>query len=150
MRLANVKDINDLCELRVLEQMDDWGKEFEDKFDLFNSTKKFLKNHLNKDFYMFVEEVDNKIISTCGLQIIDYMPQCNDNGRQGFICNVFTRKEFRNKGIQTNLMKKVLDFAKTQNLCELDLSTDNNVAISIYKKLGFEHDDWAMKSSLDK
>lgn len=148
MRLANENDINELCKLRILEQKEDWKNEYEDNFNLYNVTMTYLKKHLNKDFYMFIEEKNNKIIATCGLQIIEYLPQCNDNGKQGYICNVFTINEFRKQGIQTNLIKAALTFAKKQDLCELDLSTDSDVAISIYKKLGFKHDSWAMKNEL--
>ena len=148
MRLADEKDVEVLCKLRVLEQKEDWGKDFEDKYDLVKQTKEYLLNHINKDFFMFVEECEGKIIATCGLQIIEYMPQCNDNGKQGFICNVFTIEEFRNKGIQTKLLENVVKFAKKHQICELDLSTDSKIAISMYKKLGFKFDDWAMKQEL--
>ena len=148
MRLAEEKDIDLLCKLRVLEQKEDWGKDFEDKYDLVKQTEIYLNNHLNKDFFMFVEEVEGKIVATCGLQIIEYLPQCNDNGKQGFICNVFTIDEFRNKGIQTKLLKNVVEFAKKNQISELDLSTDSEIAVSIYKKQGFKFDDWAMKQEL--
>ena len=94
---------------------------------------------------MFIEEKEDDIIAICCLQIIEYIPQCNDNGKQGYICNVYTSDEFRNKGIQTNLLRKVIKFAKENNLCELNLSTDSEKAISIYKKLGFEFDTLTKK-----
>ena len=90
------------------------------------------------------------IIATCCLQIIEYLPQCNDNGKQGFICNVYTEEKYRNRGIQTKLLNEVIKYAKENDLCELDLSTDSEVAISLYKKLGFEFDSWAMKKCLSK
>ena len=145
MRLATKNDINSLSLIRVKEQKEDWNEEFEDKYDLVNITKLYLKKHLNNDFFAFVEEIDGNIIATCCLQIIEYLPQCNDNGKQGFVCNVYTNKEYRNKGIQTALLKEVIKFAVDNNLCELNLSTSSDTAISLYKKCGFKFDDWAMK-----
>lgn len=148
MRLSNDNDITTLSKLRIEQQKDDWQNEYEDKYDLFNATRVYLENHLNKDLYIFVKEIDNKIIATCGIQIIEYLPQCNDNGKQGFICNVYTKEKYRNQGIQTSLIKEIIKFSKEKNLSELNLSTDNEKAISIYKKLGFTFDDLMMKLNL--
>ena len=148
MRLANNEDIEKLSNTRIIQQKDDWNKEYEDKNGLFNNTRIYLEKHLNKDFFAFIEEKDNTIIATCCLQIIEYLPQCNDNGKQGYICNVYTDRKYRKQGIQTKLIKYVIEYAKTNNLCELNLSTNSDIAISIYKKFGFEFDTWAMKKDL--
>lgn len=145
MRLANNNDILCLSSLRIKQQKDDWQEEYNDKSNLLERTKIYLEKHLNKDLYIFVEEMDNKIIATCGLQIIEYLPQCNDNGKQGYICNVYTDSKYRNKGIQTALLYEVINFSKEKELCELNLSTDNDIAIEMYKKLGFIFDDLMMK-----
>lgn len=148
MRLANKNDIDKIAILRVKEQKEDWNNEYEDKYDLVNTTKLYLEKHLNNDIYVFIEENNDDIIATCCLQIIEYLPQCNDNGKQGFICNVYTEPKYRKKGVQTKLLNEVIEYSKKINLCELDLSTDSDVAISLYKKFGFEFDSWAMKKNL--
>ncbi len=145
IRLADIKDIDELCDLRVSQQKDDWDDEYEDKFDLYHTTKKYLEKHLNKDVYLFLNIADGKIVATCGLQIIEYLPQCNDNGRYGFIFNVFTLREYRRKGLQYELIEKVIKFAKERELCEISLSSDSDDAIKLYKKFGFEFDDLMMK-----
>ena len=43
MRLATKNDINSLSLIRVKEQKEDWNEEFEDKYDLVNITKLYLK-----------------------------------------------------------------------------------------------------------
>ena len=148
MRIANNNDIDKISTLRIKQQKDDWKEEYADKYDLFETTKLYLKKHLNKDFFAFIEEIDDNIIAICCIQIIEYLPQCNDNGRQGYICNVYTEEKYRNKGIQTKLLKEVIKYSMDNDLCELNLSTDNDIAISIYKKCGFEFDNWAMKTEL--
>lgn len=145
MRKANKNDIDKIVQIRIKQQKDIWKDEYVDMYNLLSTTKTYLEKHLNNDFYAFIEEKDSNIIAICCLQIIEYIPQCNDNGKHGYICNVYTSDEFRNKGIQTNLLRKVINFAKENNLCELSLSTDSEKAISIYKKLGFEFDTLTMK-----
>lgn len=63
--------------------------------------------------------MNNKIILTCGLQLIKYMPQCVESRVEGYICDVFTLKEYRRKGIQTNLIKECIRFAKENNIIRL-------------------------------
>lgn len=144
IEMATSSDIEELAELRILQQKDDWQEEYEDKMNLKETTKKYLSKHLNGDIYFFIARESNKIIATCGIQIIEYLPQCNDNGLMGHICDVFTQKEYRKRGIQTSLLKKCTDFARKKGVKMIQLSTDNPEAISIYKRIGFKHDKLMM------
>lgn len=149
IKIAVKKDIDEISKLRVLQQKDDWNElYYGDDNKLYNLTFKYLEEHLNNDLIIFTEQLDNKIVATCGLQIIKYLPQCNDNGIEGYICNVFTLKEHRKKGIQTNLLKECIEYAKSNNIFELQLSTDNLEAIKIYKNLGFKFDNMIMKKEM--
>ena len=147
MRIAEKKDIEELSKLRIAQQKEDWDEEYPEGEDerLYEVTKKYLIKHLNEDIIFFIEEQENHIIATCGLQIITYMPQCVESGKEGYICNVFTLREYRRKGIQTKLIDECIKFAKKQNLEILTLSSDNPEAISIYKKFGFERDTLIMQ-----
>lgn len=148
IKIATNEDIEEICKLRILQQKEDWKEEYVDKFDLYNSTKKFMINHLNKDLYIFLKIINENIVATCGLQIIDYLPQCNDNGKYGHICNVYTVVEKRKQGIQKELLNEVIKFAKEKKLSELSLCTDNKDAIMLYKKVGFYFDSTIMKLEL--
>lgn len=80
---------------------------------------------------------------------MNYMPQCVTNGREGFICDVFTLKEDRRKGIQTNLLQESLKFAQKNNLTTIKLETDNPEAIKIYQKLGFTYNNLIMEKIIE-
>ena len=144
IEMANNEDIEELSKLRILQQKDDWKKEYEDKTNLYEKTRRYLNKHLNKDIYFFIVKKDNKIIAKCGIQIIEYLPQCNDNGLTGYICDVFTIPEYRRKGFQTKLLKECIEFARKKEVKMIQLSTDNPEAISIYKKMSFKHDKLMM------
>jgi len=150
-KLAENKDIEELAKLRVLQQKDDWKERYSgNDQDLYNTTKKYLEEHVNKDLFTFIEILDNKIVATCGLQIIKYMPQCVESGTEGYICNVYTLKEYRKRGIQTRLLEKCIEFAKENNVIKIKLSTNNPEAINIYEKQGFKFDKLAMKLMMYK
>lgn len=149
-RMANYEDIEELSKLRVMQQKEDWQEKYPNKNEEFYEiTKEYLEEHLNKDIFFFIEIIDKKIVATCGLQIIQYMPQCVKSGLEGYICDVFTLKEYRRKGIQTNLIKKCIDYAIDNNVREFKLLTDNPDAIKIYERQGFKFYKWIMKKELD-
>ena len=51
--------------------------------------------------------------------------------------SVYTESEYRGKGICTQLMKNMIEFAKENKLCRIDLmATDEGYPV--YKKVGFE------------
>lgn len=148
-RIAKYEDIEKISKLRVMQPKDDWKELYPNKDEEFYIiTKDYLEEHLNRDIFFFIEIIDNKIVATCGLQVIKYMPQCVESGIEGYICDVFTLKEYRRKGIQTNLIKECIKFAKEKHIIELKLSSDNPEAIKIYKDLGFEYDNLIMKRKI--
>lgn len=148
-RIAKNEDIEEISKLRLMQQKDDWKESYPNKDEQFYIvTKKYLEEHLNKDIFFFIESIDNKIIATCGLQLIKYMPQCVESGVEGYICDVYTLNEYRKKGIQTNLIKECIKFARGKDIIELKLSSDNPEAIRIYKRLGFEYDELIMKKEI--
>ena len=146
IKIASHEDIDEISTLRLMQQKDDQGDLYPNKDEeLYEVTKKYLEKHLNNDIYLFVEVINNKIVATCGLQVIEYMPQGIGNGIKGYICDVFTLNEYRKKGIQTNLIKNVLEYAKENYITDLSLSSDNSDAIRIYQKFGFKQDELIMK-----
>ena len=53
---------------------------------------------------------------------------------------ISVRKDYWGKGIGTGIMKVLMDFAKKSGaeVLELEVRSDNEAAISLYKKFGFE------------
>ena len=150
MEYATNKDIKELLKLRIEQQKEDWNKEYKDVDNFKFRSEIFLNQHLNKDIFILIARLDNQIIAICGLQIFNSLPQCNDQGKIGVICNVYTNKLYRNKGIQTSLLKEVIIVANEHHLNELFLSSNNNQAISIYQKLGFKKSNMIMRLDLKR
>ncbi len=57
------------------------------------------------------------------------------------IMNIVTRKDYRNKGVGTLLLRELISICKEfkANSIFLEVSEDNEPAIKLYKKLGFEN-----------
>lgn len=154
VRLATIDDINQLADLRMLQQREDWGTDYEDyDGNFYNRTVSALKQFIGCDkqkskAVIFIAEAHGAIIATCGLQSISMLPQCNDNGNYGFIFNVFTMEDFRRHGVQSMLLEEVLGYAKEIGITEVKLETDSEIAIKLYEKHGFEKDELFMSKML--
>ncbi|MDR2902461.1 MAG: GNAT family N-acetyltransferase [Lactobacillales bacterium] len=143
--LAQIKDIDELARLRVLQQKDDWEEEYiRQDADFEKETAHFLRAHLNKDLFVFIKTVSGKIAATCCLQMRVCMPQCVWTGKEGYICNVYTLPEFRKKGFQKELLDQTIVYAKESGIEKLSLGCDNPHARAHYEKYGFKPDPLIM------
>lgn len=118
-REAVDKDINDLSKMRwefQTESIDDeiiWTK---DKF--IDSCKDFYTNTINSsDWVFWVAENENMIISHVSIHIINNIP-CPSRlvNKWGYLTNSYTKKEYRNRGVGTQLIKHAIKYAKSNNL----------------------------------
>lgn len=150
IRQAKKQDIEELCILRVQHQKAEGKEDYHcDDIELQNKAKTYFNKHLNKDYFCFVEEIDHRVIATCAVQIIEYLPLCtNLSGKIGYISNVYTKEEYRNKGIQKELMKKCLNFMKSQGITVAELGSSNPIARKLYRDFGFFENKNAMKAKL--
>lgn len=83
---------------------------------------------------MFVVERDqNKVIKGMVAVYVD-----DEKSPNGFITHVATNKEYRNQGVAKRLMVRTMSYCQKAGKTGVDLCTYNPVALSLYKKLGFE------------
>ena len=88
-------------------------------------------------FYSLVACVDGEVVAQAGLQTFPNRPRRRHAGEIGMM----VRDDWQGKGIGTALMQAVVDLAdKWLNLyrLELDVYTDNEPAIKLYKKFDFQ------------
>lgn len=100
-RLAEIEDIDQIAELRILQPKELFKKNYKiDDEKFYNNTKIFLLENLNKNIYFLVKELDNKLVSMCGIQLVKYMPLHKEElVERGYVCGVYTREEYRKMGI---------------------------------------------------
>lgn len=143
VRKLDLNDLEQMISLRIAIQ--DFTLAFMNKEgvilkkeELIEETKKYLEKHLNNNMHMFGVFVDDELIANCGFYIDEHFPTyCNREGLVGYICNVFTKEEYRGKGYQKKVFDVCLKFAKEMGIIEFKLYSRNENAISMYKSFGF-------------
>lgn len=103
-------------------------------------TEYFSQAIISESVIVWVAEYDNRIISTSTLVIwsipLSYS-SLNNNGKRGYILNMYTEKEFRKLGIASELLEKLIVEAKKRNLEFVSLNASED-GINIYKNRGFK------------
>lgn len=91
-----------------------------------------IKFHKN---YILWAEYDGQIVGNCDIK---RGPSSRDShvGTVGLMID----KDFRGQGLGKYLLKKILEHAKKMNykIAKLDVFSDNEIAIKLYKKMGFK------------
>ena len=138
-RKAGKNDIELLIKLRLDYLNDDRGELSEqDKSAVAAQLKEYYPKHLGTDFIAYIAETDGNIIATAFLAIKEVPANpAFITGKTGTVLNVFTYPEYRRKGIATELLKRLIEEAKAQNLSYIELSATES-GKPLYEKLGFQ------------
>lgn len=98
------------------------------------------KLYNNENSYLLVAEVDDKVVSTVYLTIIENLTH---NLRSfGVIENVVTHIDYRNRGYASALLQEATNIAKHHNCYKVFLETGSNKesTLNFYQNNGFELD----------
>lgn len=109
----------------------------------------FLKRGLdNGGSACWVAEDSGEIIAHIFVQKVDMVPRpCKIHDQFGFITNNYTKPLHRNQGIGGQLMQKVRQWAKEQDL-ELLIVWPSEEAVTFYERAGFTMDNEVMELRL--
>jgi len=137
-RKAQKTDIPQLAKMRWDFQLvgRESCKDTEKEFD--KSCEEFFEEQFDSGSWVhFLAEVNNEIIAHVSLQIIKNIPVPGTlKNYWGYLTNAYTKKEFRKKGIGTNLVKQSLEWADANDLKKIVL-WPREASINIYKDLRF-------------
>lgn len=138
-RFAELNDVEQLVRLRTLMQVEaneykpeDITSEFIEKVRAY-----FLEAIPSKKYYGSVAIFDNKIIGTAGACFYEKPPSIvGGSGLVGYVTNVFVEKEFRQKGVGTQMMRQLNQLALKLKADKLHLGATSD-GLSIYKSVGY-------------
>lgn len=102
-------------------------------FDDFWNYNILKQEFLNENSYLLVAKtVDGTIVGFAGIQFI--LDEVNIN-------NIVTKINYRNNGIGSKLLQKIIDISKEKNMktITLEVNENNSYAISLYDKFGFNN-----------
>lgn len=141
IRLAEEKDYLQLAAMKWLhcqEDDEDYGErnlECVDKQWFINNFVDFMKTQ--KNYTVFIAEENEIIISSMFVSIIPKVPKPNNKSKSiAYLTNVFTLKEYRNKGIGTKLLQYIKNYLK-ECACELVIVWPSDNSVEWYKRNGF-------------
>ena len=147
-RKATLDDIPALIRLRK-KQLTDEGMPPEPIFEIDRQlTDYFMSALTDGTFVSWVIEVDGEVIATSGVCFYTLPPNfANPTGGVAYITNMYTKDEYREKGIATELLKMVLDEAKSRGYSVARLHA-SSFGKSVYEKAGFTVSDGYMSLRL--
>ena len=136
---AGNNEIKELTELRIEYLIEDHGDIPEDKLRIIeDSLPSYFRDHLNKDLLVYICRTDGIIAGCCFLYISEKPPNPSFiNGRTGTVLNVYTRPQFRRKGIAGGLIKMMLAESERMKLDFAELKA-TDAGYHLYRSLGFE------------
>lgn len=148
-RLAKESDISMLSEMRWEHEYEEEGEFNISKEDFIKECNLFLANGLRSGTWEYwIAEENNIIVSNIYINRIRKVPKPQKLFAEiGYVTNVHTRAEFRNKGVGTELLKKVKQWA-INNKIELLFVWPSQRAISFYERQEFSINNEIMELEL--
>ena len=136
---ANTEDIADLVALRIAYLSEDYGEILPEKLAVIaDKLPSYFQKHLNHDLFAFVCREDDSIVGCCFLYLSEKPSNPTFiNGKTGTVLNVYTKPQFRKRGIAGELIRLLLAESQNQGLDYVELKA-TDAGYSLYKSLGFE------------
>lgn len=140
-RIADDSQTNELVKMRLAYLHEDFNNLDEiTESKISQSLPDYFRKHLNKDLFGYVAETgENKEIAACAFLLVVEKP-ANPNfitGKIGTVINVYTRPEYRRKGIASQVMKMLLEDARKKDLDFVELKATED-GYGLYQSLGFK------------
>jgi N-acetylglutamate synthase and related acetyltransferases len=141
IRKAGINDINELIKIRIAYLKEDYGNiSLEQIEQLKKQLKEYYANHIDRDMIAYIAEENSEIISSVFLVVIEKPANPTFiSGKIGNILNVYTKTEYRKKGIAGQLLKLAINDAREMKLSFLELKS-TKAGYNLYKELGFEEE----------
>lgn len=146
IRKLDINDIDSYCNLRVAMLLSDKSVSY-NKEELVLQTREYYENYINKTLFIFGYIENEEIVSVAAYEVLKRLPTPkinNLNSDIAYVCSIYTKEEYRNKGYSKLLLNEVIEDAKKRGLTRFKLSSHNEIAIKMYEKFGFKSDLTAM------
>lgn len=136
---AGIEELDLLVDLRISYLLEDHGTIPQEKLGkISEKLPDYFRRHLNRDCFVYAAKSENETVSCCFLTVSE-KPSNPDfiNGIVGTVMNVYTKPDYRRKGLAGSLLKMLLDDAEKMGLDFVELKATDS-GYSLYKSIGFE------------
>ncbi|WP_040203464.1 GNAT family N-acetyltransferase [Neobacillus jeddahensis] len=140
-RKATFDDIDQLIDLRKRQLVDEG---IEPSIDIDTELADFFKKKLTDGSLMQWLVEDGEEVIACGAVLFyDFPPlYTNKSGKKAYITNMYTRDDYRGRGLATKLLALLVDETKAAGIAKIWLGA-SKLGRPVYKKFGFtETDEW--------
>jgi len=144
-RLADLNDIPVLAKLRKQQLVDEGLPPGQLNMEIDTELADYFTCAISDGaFISWVMDNDGEIIATSGVCFYTLPPNySNPSGRTAYITNMYTKPEYRRRGIAAELLDMVIEEAKIRGYKIIRLHT-SEYGKSIYLKAGFADTDGYM------
>ncbi|MBR3635615.1 MAG: GNAT family N-acetyltransferase [Lachnospiraceae bacterium] len=136
---AGINDISELVRLRIAYMIDDFGSiSDKERQCMEEQLPGYFERKLGNELIAFVARAEERLVAAAYLLIIE--KPANPfllNGLDSEVLSVYTEPGYRKKGICSQLMNNMIEYAKANGICRIDLVATKE-GYPVYKKLGFE------------
>ena len=140
-RKATIEDLQVIVELRK-KQLVDEGIEANQNID--KELKKFFQQTLQSNSLIQWLVIDREeVIATGAIVIYEFPPSyTNKSGKKAYVTNMYTKRDYRGKGIASKLLKQLVEEARSLEITKIWLGA-SKLGKPVYKKFGFrEAEEW--------
>jgi ribosomal protein S18 acetylase RimI-like enzyme len=132
IRQAENKDLS-----KILILYEGLTKDPDDRISLETARAKFEKLKTYPDYQLYVAEVENEIVGTFALLIMDNLAHRGEPS--AIIEDVVIRKDLQGRGIGKEMMKKAMNLCSEKGCYKMVLSSNlsREAAHGFYESLGF-------------
>jgi GNAT superfamily N-acetyltransferase len=152
IRKCEQSDLEVLVKMR-LEFLKEAGivKDNEDVCDLYNEINEYINMRLDKDLHFWLAEINNEAVAIGAVSIWDKLPLGvgkNSNNKIGYFSNMYTRPEYRKKGIASSILEHIIQFLKENGIQKAMLHALED-GKRIYKEIGFSTNENHMEMKIN-
>jgi GNAT superfamily N-acetyltransferase len=131
-RLAMIEDV-----FRADEHAPAW-----DAVELREANRRWLAGHFGRDCAAWLAEIDGQIAGCAAVVWFDHPPTpTNPGGVEAYILNVYTRPEWRRRGVARALMEQVVSEARKAGVRRIWLRASDE-GRPLYEEMGFRQTNY--------
>ncbi len=139
-------ELDSFIKMRIAQLCEEGAKE---DIDLYPALEDYYTRHMaDGTFVAWLAFDGDKIIGTSGMSFVEKPPYFScPSGKIGLLSSMFTDKEYRRKGIASELLKRVVDEARSYG-CGTVQITASDMGVKLYTAFGFTHNNNFMQYKL--
>ena len=139
-------ELDTFIKMRINQLREEGAKE---DIDLYSALNDYYKRHMADGTFVAWLALDvDKIIGTSGMSFVEKPPYFGcPSGKIGLLSSMFTDKDYRRKGIASELLKRVVDEARNYG-CGTVQITASDMGVKLYTAFGFTHNNNFMQYKL--